>query len=98
VNNTTRYWSAIGQCEGLEPFYFGSVLSPLDARMDEVETALTISWATVFPFCAPPHFTVTRRGISLYGIPLSWAAVMAVPTLGALFILNAILALVMAHG
>jgi hypothetical protein len=55
--NATRYWSAIAQYDDLDPFYFGSVMLPLDARIDEVETALTISWATVFPFAPPPRFS-----------------------------------------
>lgn len=60
-----RYWCAQGQYTGREKFIFGSVMMPIDARFDEIESALTIQWALVFPF-APPAFFVPIPGIIFF--------------------------------
>jgi len=51
-----RNWSAIGHYPSKKPFVFGTVMLPLDARYDEIMTALRGKWAEFMPIDTPPVF------------------------------------------
>lgn len=51
-----RAWSARAQFANLAEFTFGTVMLPLDARLDEIEIALAARWNEIFPV-APDRIT-----------------------------------------
>jgi hypothetical protein len=49
----TRSWCAKACYSGCEPFIFGSVMLPADAKFHEVEAALLALWKSISPHPAP---------------------------------------------